>query len=181
MQWICSSKGVSRKWKCPSGALAHRGRICSWAWWQEPAGRISSVSWASDMPWLRVKDSFTSCWILMKYLKINDRGKKEKIRSRQLYKFSAVTEGESVQPKPHSLRSENFIFISEVTQSCPTLCDPMDSSLPGSSIHGIFQARVLEWVAISFSRGSSRPKDRTRVSLIAGRRFTVWATRESLA
>ena len=44
---------------------------------------------------------------------------------------------------------------SEVTQSCPTLCDPMDCSLPGSSVHGIFQARILEWVAISFSRGSS--------------------------
>ena len=53
---------------------------------------------------------------------------------------------------------------SEVTQSCPTLSDPMDCSLPGSSIHGIFQARVLEWVAISFSRGSSPPRDRTRVS-----------------
>ena len=44
---------------------------------------------------------------------------------------------------------------SEVVQSCPTLCDPMEHSLPGSSIHGIFQARVLEWDAISFSRGSS--------------------------
>ena len=44
---------------------------------------------------------------------------------------------------------------SEVTQSCPTLCDPVDSSQPGSSVHGIFQARILEWVAISFSRGSS--------------------------
>ena len=43
----------------------------------------------------------------------------------------------------------------EVTQSCPTLCDPMDCSLPGSSVHGIFQAIVLEWIAISFSRGSS--------------------------
>ena len=43
----------------------------------------------------------------------------------------------------------------EVVQSCPTLCDPMDRSLPGSSIHGIFQTRILEWVAISFSRGSS--------------------------
>ena len=42
----------------------------------------------------------------------------------------------------------------EVIQSCPTLCDPMDCSPPGSSIHGIFQARILEWVAISFSRGS---------------------------
>ena len=44
---------------------------------------------------------------------------------------------------------------SEVTQLCPTLCEPMDCSLPGSSIHGIFQARILEWDAISFSRGFS--------------------------
>ena len=63
-------------------------------------------------------------------------------------------------------------------QLCPTLCDPMDCRLPGSSIHGIFQARVLEWVAISFSRGSSRPRDWTRVSHIVGRHFTIWATRE---
>ena len=48
---------------------------------------------------------------------------------------------------------------SEVAQSCPTLCDPMDCSLSGSSAHGIFQARVLEWVAISFSRGSSQLRD----------------------
>ena len=60
-----------------------------------------------------------------------------------------------------------------------TLCDPMDCSLPGSSIHGILQARRLEWVAISFSRGSSWPRDRTWVSRIAGRHFTVWATREA--
>ena len=62
---------------------------------------------------------------------------------------------------------------SEVAQSCPTLCDPMDCSLPGFSVHGIFQARILEWVAISFSRKSSQPRDWTRVSLIVGRRFTV--------
>ena len=62
---------------------------------------------------------------------------------------------------------------SEVTQSCPTFCDPMDCSLPGSSVHGIFQERVLEWVAISFSRGSSQPRDGTRVSHTAGRCFTV--------
>ena len=68
---------------------------------------------------------------------------------------------------------------SEVTQSCPTLWDPMDCSTPGSSLHGILQARVLEWVAISFSRGSSRPRDRTWVSLIPGRRFNLWATREA--
>ena len=67
---------------------------------------------------------------------------------------------------------------SEVTRSCPTLCDPMDCSLPGSSLHGILQARVLEWVAISFSRGYSRPRDRTGVYHIPGRRFDLWATRK---
>ena len=67
---------------------------------------------------------------------------------------------------------------SEVAQSCPTLCDLMDCSPPGSSVHGIFQARILEWVAISFSRGSSGPRGQTQVSRIAGRLFTVWATRE---
>ena len=55
----------------------------------------------------------------------------------------------------------------------------MYCSLPGSSVLGIFQARVLEWVVISFSRGSSQPRDQTQVSCIAGRRFTVWATREA--
>ena len=65
---------------------------------------------------------------------------------------------------------------SEVAQSCPTLCDPVDCSLPGFSVHGILQARVLEWVAISFSRGSSQHRDWTQVSRIAGRRFNLWAT-----
>ena len=63
-------------------------------------------------------------------------------------------------------------------QACPTLCDPVDCNLPGSSIHGILQARVLEWGAISFSRGSSWPRDWTRVSRLAGRCFNLWATRE---
>ena len=66
-----------------------------------------------------------------------------------------------------------------VTQSWPTLCDPMDCIPPGSSVHGIFQARILEWVAISFSRGSSRPRDRTQVFCIAGRFFTIRTTREA--
>ena len=68
---------------------------------------------------------------------------------------------------------------SEVAQSCLTLCDPVDCRLPGFSIHGILQARLLEWVTISFSRGSSRPRDQTQVSHIEGRRFNLWATRES--
>ena len=69
-------------------------------------------------------------------------------------------------------------WVSEVSQSCPILCDPMACSLPGSSIHGILQARLLQRVAISFSKGSSQPRDQTRVSQIGGRCFNLWATRE---
>ena len=57
-------------------------------------------------------------------------------------------------------------------QSCLTRCDPMDCSLPGSFVHGILQARILEWVNISFSRGSSLPRNRTWVSCITGGFFT---------
>ena len=82
------------------------------------------------------------------------------------------TEFPDFLPSPSKKKKE-----SEVTQSCPTLCDPMDCSLPHSYVYGIFRARVLEWVAISFSTGSSRPRDWTQVSCVVGRRFTVWATR----
>ena len=71
-----------------------------------------------------------------------------------------------------SLKSSE-VKSSEVAQSCLTLCDPVDCSPPGSSIPGILQARILEWVAISFSRGSSQPRDRTQVSHIAGRSLNL--------
>ena len=67
---------------------------------------------------------------------------------------------------------------SEVAQSCPTLCDPMDCGPLGSSIPRILQARILEWVTIPFSRGSSQPKDWTQVSFITGKFFTIWTTKE---
>ena len=79
-----------------------------------------------------------------------------------------------------SKHNDNKKSESEVAQLCLTLCDPMDCSLPGFSIHGIFQARVLEWFAISFSRGSFQPRDWTRVSCVVSRRFTIWATKEVL-
>ena len=68
---------------------------------------------------------------------------------------------------------------SEVAQSWPTLSDPMDRSPPSSSVHGIFQARILEWVAISFSWGSSQPRDRTHVSCIGRWVLYCWASREA--
>ena len=70
-------------------------------------------------------------------------------------------------------------WTSEDAQSCPTLCDPVDCSLPSSSVHGILQARTLEWVAISFCRGSSLLRGWTRVSHIGGSRFNLWVTREA--
>ena len=62
----------------------------------------------------------------------------------------------------------------KVAQSCPTLCDPFEYT-----VHGILQARILEWVAFPFSRGSSQPRDQTRVSCTAGRFFTNGAMREA--
>ena len=63
-------------------------------------------------------------------------------------------------------------------QPCSTLCDPMNCSLPGSFVHGILQARILEWVAIPLSRGSSWPRNRTQISYTTGRFFTIWTTRK---
>ena len=64
-------------------------------------------------------------------------------------------------------------------QSCPTLRNPIDGSSPGFPVPRILQARTLEWVAISFSRGSSWPRDQTWVSCLVGRSFTIWVTRKA--
>ena len=82
------------------------------------------------------------------------------------------------------LLEQNTRFIGDcvhakLLQSCLTLCDPMDCSPPGSSIHGILQAKILEWVAVPSSSGCSWPSDPTHMSLISGRFFTLWATREA--
>ena len=76
------------------------------------------------------------------------------------------------------LLNNDYITVKVKVKSCPTLCNPMACSLPGFLVHGIFQARILEWVTISFSRRSSWPRNWTCVSSIVGRRFAVWATRE---
>ena len=78
----------------------------------------------------------------------------------------------------------SLCVCANLLQSCPTLCNPLDCSPPGSSVHGILQARILEWVTISVSRGSSWPRDRTQVSYVsctAGRFFTSWAFMEEIS
>ena len=105
--------------------------------------------------------------------------------------FSPLTANSTlaVHRNPESSLPEWWIFSSwcslpswsevKVFQSCLTLWDPMDCCLRGSSVHGILQARILEWIAIPFFRGSSQPWDKTQVSGIAGRFFTIWATSET--
>ena len=73
---------------------------------------------------------------------------------------------------PLSYRCVCLCVRAKLLQSCPTLCNPMDCSLPGSSVHGILQARIVEWVAMPSSQGCSQPRDRTQVSCIASRFFT---------
>ena len=88
----------------------------------------------------------------------------------------------------NSFHTWYFTCFNAILPNLPTLalshyvwlfCNPMDCSLPGSFVHGISLARIPEWVAISFSRGSSQPRDWTQVSRITGRHLTVWATREA--
>ena len=94
----------------------------------------------------------------------------------------------SLESRPCPFRSSGMfppqlqgaVVVVLVTQLSPTLCDPMDYSPPGSSVHGIFQARILGWVAIAFSRGSSQLRVWTQVSCFSGRFCVIWATGYSL-
>ena len=85
------------------------------------------------------------------------------------------------QLQRHGRRLSSFILLLcvLVAQSCLTLCNPMACSPPGFSVHGILQARILEWIAIPFSRGTSQPRDWTLVSCITGRFVTIWPTGKS--
>ena len=77
------------------------------------------------------------------------------------------------KPEDKGVRPKVVSVLCLVSQLCLTLWDPMDCSLSGSSVHGILQARILEWVAMPSSRGSSQPRDGSQVSLIAGGFFTA--------
>ena len=101
------------------------------------------------------------------------------IRRRLLLERKVMTNLDSIL-KNRGVTLPTELNWTEGAQSCLTLCNPVDCSPPGSSIHGILQARILEWVAISSSRGSSQLRVQTQVSRIIGRRFNLWATRKGL-
>ena len=124
-----------------------------------------------------------SCWELRQLVTINwgqSNYCSKNPRAVQNYAQSTLfSRNETMKPRwQHICLQHERERANEVTQLCPTLCDHLDCSPPGFSIHGIFQARILGWVSIFFSRGSSQPRDWTQVSHIAGRCFTLWDTRE---
>ena len=91
--------------------------------------------------------------------------------------FYKITSTPTLWPSNSTLMLASFLAVKvKVAQSCPTLWDPMDYT-----VHGILQARILEWIAMPSSKGFSQPRDQTQVSRIAWRFFTNWATREALA
>ena len=100
------------------------------------------------------------------------------IESYSLLIFFFLTTPQGLQDLSSLTRNWTVATTMLVAESCLTVWDPMNCTPPGSSVYEIFQVRILEGVAIPFSRGSSRSKDRTWVSRIAGRFFTIWATRE---
>ena len=67
----------------------------------------------------------------------------------------------------HTDNLEKMAYVSQLLQPCLTLCDPMEYSLPDPSVHGILQARILEWVSMPFSKGFSKPRDRTHLSYVS--------------
>ena len=85
----------------------------------------------------------------------------------------------SLPLEPPGKHFQPLCTVVPAAQSCPTLCDPTDYRPTGSSVHGILQARILEWVTISFSTGSPQPRDQTQGFCIAGRFFIIWATGKS--
>ena len=120
------------------------------------------LSWKSD-----IEKTHPACCSMKDCLEYTTYGSNENIHSMWNGDRSSV------------LHTQWNIAVLSLAQSCLTLRNPMDCSPPGSSVHGNLQARILEWVAIPFSRGSSQPRDQTQVSHIAGRFFTIWATREA--
>ena len=104
------------------------------------------------------------------------------LRRQLSLKIASIFPG-TLFPDAHPLKHEIFVlswwipirhvYLMLLLLQCLTLCDPMDSSLPGSSVHGISQPRILEWVAVSFFRISSWPKDRIHISFLAGKFFNT--------
>ena len=144
----------------------------------------ANVFWTVLIGWLRIKNPPAMQEVQETPVLSLGLGRSPRRGNRSLFKYSCL--GNPMDRKAWWVTVHGVMELdkteseSEVAQSWPTLCNPMDWRLPGSSAHGIFQARVLEWFAVSFSRGSSQPRDRTWVSPLQADAFSIWSTREVL-
>ena len=144
--------------------------FCAWTHVGEAESTIMNLSHWQEIP---AQTTGPVTWLLVVFLSSSNLQLTLLHVHTQMIVFISSSLG---QQKP--LKWSCSVKWTEVAQSCPSLFDSMDSGLPGSAVHGILQARILEWAAISFSWGSSQPRDRTQVSCIADRPFTIRATRE---
>ena len=151
-------QSLGREDPLEEGMTTHSS-ILAWRipWTEEPGG-LQSMGWAKSQTQLKQLSVRTHTHTHTH--KHANRKTQMNILANPIYSFSDCFPLCEVKVK--------------VAQSCLTLCDPKDCT-----VHGILQARILEWVAFPFSRGSSQPRERTQVSRIAGRFFTSWATREA--
>ena len=116
---------------------------------------------------------YPCCWGLGRQRELNHLSQSSSCGP--FFRLFQIENGEVLVSVTHFYFLPGSFLKAKVAQSCPTLCNPMDYT-----VYGILQARILEWVAFCFSRGSSQPSDWTQVSLIAGEFFTSWATKEDL-
>ena len=118
---------------------------------------LLSVLFSTDVCWMNRRTTYCSMVF----------------QSQKDVRFINVTESQKPSHTHKTCVTHCCAVLCLAAQSCPTLCNPMDYSPPVSSVHGILQARILEWVAVLFSRGSFQPRDQTQFSHIAGRFFTI--------
>ena len=118
-----------------------------------------------------------ACSLKDKALMLKRKKKKNSVvnsQSRINKSLLAIKLSKFTHTHPHThTHTHIYLYMCLCAKSCLSFCDPTNCSLPGSSVHGIFQARILEWVAFSFSRGSSPPRDQIHIFYLAGRFFNT--------
>ena len=193
---FCSAKKIVNKNEKTTYGLGWN--ICKWFEWEGiniqyifdtynsiAKSQQSNKKWAEDLSGHFPKEDIRMAKRHMKRYSTLPIIREMQIKTIMKYQLTPVRMSVTIKPKITNIgkdveKRESSYTVGEWPRSVVSdSCNLMDCSLQRSSVHGIFQARVLEWVAISFSRGSSQPRDWTRVFLTVGRRFTIWATREA--
>ena len=161
--------------------------MCSFCSGTHQSGQVCATTWGSSYIIL-LPPTFASLLLSFPRDQIHNTVWSSSLLPSPLF-FPGGTPNKSLtHPSPCGSQKIGYDWATEVhapqlkpigAELCLTLCDPMDCSPPGSSVHGILQSGILEWVVTPSSRGPSWPRDRTQVSRITGGFFTIWAIREA--